>query len=57
MSEIYSSFAPESEAIRSLRNQLSDSSSVHNKKQNSVIKDPQSEAVRQLLERLRLGQS
>lgn len=56
MSEI-KSYAQESEAIRSLRMQLSDASFKEDKQPKSVIKDPQSDAVRQLLQRLSLGQN
>ncbi len=56
MSEIHL-FPPESEAIRALRSQLSDAHYTKDKQSKSVIKDPQSEAVRQILQRLSLGQN
>lgn len=47
--------AEESQAIRELRQQLSDNQPTK-RQTSSVIKDPQSEMVRQLMQRISLGQ-
>jgi hypothetical protein len=49
-------FAPESDAIRRMREQLSHEGSSSSKQSSSVIKDPQLDAVKQLMERISLGQ-
>lgn len=48
-------FAEESQAIRDLRQQLSDNQPTK-RQTSSVIKDPQSEMVRHLMQRISLGQ-
>lgn len=49
-------FAPESETIRRLREQLSHEDSCLDKQSLPVKKVPESEAVKQLMERISLGQ-
>ncbi len=49
-------FAQESDAVRRLREQLTIEGSGAIKKQDSVIKDPQNDAVKELMKRISLGQ-
>lgn len=50
-------FAQESDTVKQMREQLKHEGLNMAKPQTLVIKDPQSEAVRKLMEKITLGQS